>query len=288
MLVGIVLAYYNPNEKLFLEQLGSILNQTYQSWRLVISVDEDRNNFLRLNKKVQVLLHDPRVSIVINKGPRGFVQNFNHGSLALLKEDGIEAFVFCDQDDEWFPEKLCTQVEELKKKPRESLVFFDAVCRGAQEKELLGSLWLLEKRNVDNRDTESVLMRNVVSGAGAIFDRALAEDFLPIPDWVKFHDHYFAVCATTKGGIYPVDKPLYYYNQHSCNVVGGGNFKGVFNLSGQSFKRLRDKYEYLSKWKKRLGIKDNAIRNILRFDLLIHDPALYRSHLGYFIGKYFA
>ncbi len=291
MKVGISLAYYNPIASVFLNQLKSIQGQTHQNWHCVISVDEDMDEILKKNKEILACLRDERFSVFCNEAPLGFVSNFNNGLCELLKNKGIECFVCCDQDDEWFPEMLEVQVSTLKEKPKGSMVFSDLSVQGISnsgEKTLIHhSIWELERRNIQSLDVDSVLMRNLVSGASGMFDRVLAEKCLPIPEWVRFHDHYFAVNAAKNDKLYPIEKSLYYYNQHDSNVVGGGSYKGLLDVSNQSKGKLKDRYKYLSEWKKRLGLKDYALLNLLKFNILLKDPALYRSYIGYFIGKYF-
>gem|GEM_PF-3645472 len=288
--VGIVLAFYNPKRALFLGQLNSIVNQSYTNWFCVICVDGDRDNLLQ-DEVIGSLLESGKFTVKRGLRRLGFVGNFGEGLGLLLQDKSIDYFVFSDQDDEWFPNMIEIQVSNLSDKPKGSLVFSDLaiqkVLPNGNKEVVETSIWAAEKRNVESRDTESVLMRNLVSGASGMFDRSLAEDFAPIPSWVRFHDHYFAVCATLKGGLYPIPISLYIYNQHGDNVVGGSSYKGFLSVEGQSKSKLNDKYQYLSSWKKRVGLRDLAFLNIFRFSLIFKDPSLYRSHLAYFLGKYF-
>lgn len=274
-----------------LSQLYSIEQQSYQNWVCVISVDGDKDCLLKSNDVLAVLA-DSRFKIVLNNRPRGFVSNFQNGLQELLQETDVDCFVCADQDDEWFSEMLSTQVEALKTKAIGSMVFSDLTIRKVFEsgkKEVVSeSLWRAERRVVSKVNTPDVLMRNLVSGASGMFDRALANKCLPFPNWVRFHDHYLAVNATRMGGLYPINKPLYFYNQHENNTVGEGSYEGFFNLKGKGRGQIRDKYELLSSWRKDLGLEEFSLLKILDVRLLFQDPVLYRSYLGYFIGKYFA
>ncbi len=289
--VGIALAFYNPKPDLFRAQIQSILDQSFLNWICVISIDDDIEHLLEKDLGLKGPLADKRFIIIKNRNPGGFVSNFGNALSVLLKDPELSCFVFCDQDDEWFPEMLEVQVAALREKPKGSMVFSDlsvqAVSNSGERTLIHHSIWELERRNIQNLDVDSVLMRNLVSGASGMFDRALAEKYLPIPDWVRFHDHYFAVNAAKDAKLFPIKKSLYFYNQHGGNVVGGGAYKGLLDTSNQSKRKLKDRYNYLSEWKRRLGLKDSAIRNLFRINVLLKDPTLYRSYVGYFIGKYF-
>lgn len=284
--VGIALASYNPPFEYFKTQLETILSQSHTDWRCIITVDRDDDNVFK-HPEIINILEDSRFSVQMNSERLGFVGNFNCAIGLLLEDESIEAITCTDQDDEWFPNKLEEQVNILSGKAAGSMIFSDMKIQkitGTCSKIIADSIWEYENRNISHRDTKSVMMRNLVSGGSMLMDRTLAVKYYPIPDWVKFHDHYYAVNATREGGLIPLPKSLYNYNQHGGNVVGGAGYEGMLAKKGHSASSLSEKYQFLSNWAKDIGIFINPLTCFYRFDLIVSDPALYRSYLGYFLG----
>ncbi len=256
----------------------------------MISVDEDKDNLLQ-DEEVLKIISDARFEVIINSHSRGFVSNFQNGLLRLLANENVWYFVCSDQDDEWGLNMLEIQSQRIRNCPSGSLVFCDLAVQkvlGNDRREIFHeSIWKAERRNVTMSDPRSVLFRNLVSGASGMFDRHLAEQCLPFPSWIKFHDHFLAVKAALCGGLYPIYESLYSYNQHGENVVGGSTFTGVFSSRNQSRLKLEEKYKYLKLWMSYEKINPPSLLILLNPCLFYKDPGLYRSYLGYFLGKYF-
>ena len=100
-LVSIIIPTCN-SEKTILRCLDSVFKQTYQNFEVVICDDKSTDSTREVLKTVT----DPRVSI--------YYLNENSGAAvarntAMQNAKG-ELFAFLDSDDEWYPEKLETQI----------------------------------------------------------------------------------------------------------------------------------------------------------------------------------
>ena len=90
MKIDILMATYN-GEKYLKEQIDSILNQTNQDFRLLISDDcSDDNTRQILNEYVE---KDSRVVVFLQAKNLGVVKNFEF----LMEKVENEAFMFSDQ-----------------------------------------------------------------------------------------------------------------------------------------------------------------------------------------------
>lgn len=100
--VAILLSTYN-GERFLVEQLDSLLAQTYRNWVIYASDDGSVDSTLAILREYQERVGSERLFIL--SGPRqGFAKNF----MSLVKSPLVVAdyFAFCDQDDVWLPNKL--------------------------------------------------------------------------------------------------------------------------------------------------------------------------------------
>ncbi|MBE5912901.1 MAG: glycosyltransferase [Pseudobutyrivibrio ruminis] len=96
--VNILISTYNGAQYI-IEQIESLLNQTYEYIDIFIRDDGSTDNTLEV---IGPYVESGKVKLV--KGTNiGFGKSF----LSLLKESGdADYWAFCDQDDVWFPDKI--------------------------------------------------------------------------------------------------------------------------------------------------------------------------------------
>lgn len=107
-LISIVTPVYNA-EKFLEETVGSIQNQTYQNWELLLVDDGSTDNSLQIAEDLAKT--DPRINAVSIK---------NSGA-AIARNTGIDLakgsyICFIDADDLWLPEKLEKQIKFMQEK----------------------------------------------------------------------------------------------------------------------------------------------------------------------------
>jgi glycosyltransferase involved in cell wall biosynthesis len=218
--IGIALAAYRPDPAFFREQLQSLIDQTVKNWICVVTFDSELT---------QVGIDDPRIHFIQNPSRLGHVKNFEAAAQACLRmAPGIRAVAFCDQDDLWYPGKLQRLKETLFALPPFSAVHSNMNLLFPEGARVNG--WDYEGRKVENIDLPSIVLKNVCTGASALFDAELFRKYPIIPAGLPDHDHWFAMLAVAFGRLVGIPEPLYDYRQHHTNVIGAQEKAGWLKL----------------------------------------------------------
>jgi glycosyltransferase involved in cell wall biosynthesis len=218
--VDIVLATYN-GEKYLAQQLNSLVSQSYQNWRLIISDDGSTDTTALI--LAEFARKDSRVSIVNLQRQGGVVKNFAK-ALSFVKADYI---MFCDQDDVWANEKVAVMLNRLIEIERKLglsvpiLGFSDATIVSHDLSLISHSLYGGNNLNAQNNlEYRFLLWRSTVFGCTVIFNSALYQKAMPIPFDAPMHDQWFALIASLCGEIFFIPKQTLMYRMHEFNVVG--------------------------------------------------------------------
>ena len=115
--VAVILSTYN-GEKYVKNQIDSILNQTYKNIEIYVRDDGSKDKTIDVLKEYEkqgkIKLY-PRENV-------GFIKSFFE---CLSFCDNADYYAFCDQDDEWFPEKIERAIKFLKEKDdKKPLLYF--------------------------------------------------------------------------------------------------------------------------------------------------------------------
>ena len=239
--IDVLLASYN-GEKYIAEQIDSILNQTFQDFRLLIRDDGSTDSTPAIIEeyarkypgKIEVV-HD-------NKGGGNFCRNF----FALLEHARADYVMFCDQDDVWLPRKLEIMLESMKQTEHENpdkavLVFCgkDIVDENLQSIDGLSGINIQSERY----SLRQLLIVNCISGCTEMLNGELCRKLGGYSEAIDFHDWWVGLCAASVGVIRQVPEALVKYRQHSNNVVGTGQeirfrkLKVVWSIIGHPFKK---------------------------------------------------
>ena len=106
--ISIIIPYYK--KKKFIEQtLGSVLNQTFTDYEILIVYDDELKNDLKFIKSLSK--SDKRIKLLINRKNIGAGASRNK---AISMSKG-ELIAFIDSDDIWYKDKLKTQLNYFKK-----------------------------------------------------------------------------------------------------------------------------------------------------------------------------
>ena len=159
-----------------------------------------------------------------------------------------EWIAFCDQDDVWFPDKLCRSLAVSQERKDTSAVFCNARLVDCDGGSLGCTLWQRvgftprEQVTMAAGACWQVLVRHpVVSGAGLVIHSRVRDYLAPIPDdWL--HDAWAAFISAGSGPVAAIAEPLFDYRQHDANVIGGQR-RTLFDL-WQTF-RFLDRAAYL-------------------------------------------
>jgi glycosyltransferase involved in cell wall biosynthesis len=219
--IAVCMATFEPDIRLFAEQVRSLRDQTDRRWLCLIS--DGGSAPARLAEIRAVLDDDARFILSPAQVRLSPYRNFER-ALTLVPA-GAELVALADQDDRWHPDKLAVLRDELGSA---TLVYSDQRLVTVDGRVLRDSLW--HGRRHDRRNLASLLVANTAPGAAMLFRRTVLERALPFPELpgVPYHDHWLALVALASGEVAYVDRPLYDYVQH------GGAIQGAVNGAGRA------------------------------------------------------
>ena len=225
--IDILMAAYN-GEEFIAEQIDSILNQTFQDFRLLIRDDGSSDNTPAIIEdyaqkypdKIEIV-HDD----VVCRNP---YKNF----MELLKHAKADYVMFSDQDDYWLPYKIQVTLWHIKELERKNPGLPALVFSGMKVvDENLQSMNRFLQYSLDKAEYTftNLLLSNVVSGCTSMLNKALyTKSKGYIEDMPFAHDSIFATLAPLCGVIEHIPAAMILYRQHKHNAsgymgVGGGH-----------------------------------------------------------------
>lgn len=223
--IAILMGTFN-GEKFIKEQIDSILSQTVGNWTLYIQDDGSKDKTLDIINSY----NDERI-VLIDKGlsRQGVCNNF----MSLLNIVESKYYMFCDQDDVWFPNKIERLLGEIKMIEQKNcdipiLVYSDKTRVDENlniiiEREFARSGIDDDKleRILSERNTfEMILVRATAAGCTMLFNHQVKDFCFPYIN-LRFHDSIVALATARNGGIIStvLDSTMY-YRIHTSNTVG--------------------------------------------------------------------
>ena len=202
------------------EQLESILQQSLQPVEIVLSDDASTDDTVEIARRV-IGSRIP-LTVLRNATALGVTANFEQATLACTGE----LIALSDQDDVWAPERLAAAAAEFAAHPDLLLLHGDARLvdpRGVPIGQTLFEALEVTTRERElvhtGRAFETLLRRNLATGATTVFRRTLLASAAPFPrGWV--HDEWLAVIAAAIGDVDLLDTALVDYRQHGANQIG--------------------------------------------------------------------
>ncbi|MBR2289487.1 MAG: glycosyltransferase family 2 protein [Clostridia bacterium] len=215
--INILMATYN-GRRYVAKQIESILNQTYQDFRLIISDDCSSDSTLKILEEYEA--KDKRIEIFYQGENLGVQANFEF----LIGKVRSEYFMFSDQDDIWEPDKIEKSVKKLEEENLD-LVYTDLSVVDSRLNEIAPSYWKL--KGLDYRikkynNFESLYLNNFVTGCTMLVRSKWINEFMPFPKKSKYilHDYWISLIVSQNGKIGYIDEALVKYRQHKDNKIG--------------------------------------------------------------------
>jgi glycosyltransferase involved in cell wall biosynthesis len=255
-MIDVLMATYNGG-KYVKEQIESILNQSYEDFRLIISDDCSTDETCKIIKELRK--KDKRIILFEQSLNLGVVKNFEF----LLEQVTSDYFMFCDQDDIWDKEKIKKSLEKLEQEDAD-LVYTDLRIIDENENVVFDSYW--KQKGFANKikkynNFESLFLNNYITGCTMLvkskFINQTKPHILPLPNGNKYvlHDYWVALIVAEQGKLAYVEEPLINYRQHELNQVGSKTVSSELN----SFEEIRNLFIDV-KQKKFKTYKDNISR----------------------------
>lgn len=238
--VDIVLPVYN-GERYLIQQLDSIIRQTYTNWRILIRDDKSTDCTNKIIEDYRRKYPEKIVILSDEEGNLGVTNNVLH----ILRHATSKYVMLCDQDDIWFPNKIkillkCMDIKERRYGKVPILVYSDAVVADENKNIIHPSFHKYAKLNSKRQYLANILQANIFQGASCIMNDQLVEKInsANIKKLSKdlYHDWWIGAIASSFGFIFCYHKPLMYYRQHGNNILGAKHYSGLFDVL-----RKRDK-----------------------------------------------
>ena len=215
--VSILLSTYNGADYIS-EQISSIINQSYNDWRLFIrddgSTDETKtiiNEFALKDNRITILSDN-----VQHRGPK-------NSFIWLLNSVTSKYYMFCDQDDVWLPSKIEETMNVIQKYDIHIpiIVCCDLLLVNKELAIINYSMWQTHHLNklVDNPN--GIRIASMFPGCTMMFNHSAKNFALAETYDFPMHDIHLSMVVSKKGGkIIPLHKSLIKYRLHGNNVVG--------------------------------------------------------------------
>ena len=206
--VSIVMCTYN-GEKFLIEQIDSIINQTYPIYELIIQDDHSIDNTWDILKSYQQRYHF--VKIFQNKRSIGVNENF----FSAIKRATGDYIALSDQDDIWEPYKIERQIGMIGNKMLSS-GFSKPFANGEGIK-------IHFDQRIPNFNLERVVYVSSLAGHTMLFKK---EFIAMIPDinlWSPhfMYDHLFQIIAAAYDSISFCDCVLVHQRRHISAATYG-------------------------------------------------------------------
>lgn len=234
-LVDILLATYN-GAKYLEAQLDSILAQTHQNFRLLVSDDGSTDATPEILERCQERFGGRLVMLPHPARGQGVVRNFENLMVTSLRDGLANWMAFADQDDVWLPQKIERSLREMLRMEETAngspcLVHSDLTVVDADLKVISPSFARYQRMDPHQCTPVSLLSVNQVTGCTMVVNRTLLQLALPLPREAIMHDWWCALLSGSGCRMF-LDTPLILYRQHGANQLGARDRSLAARLSG--------------------------------------------------------
>lgn len=240
----ILMTTYN-GEKYIREQLDSILNQSYNNWKLIIQDDGSDDDTLQILKQYENI--DKRIQILVNNSNKhGAYPNFWSLIMYVKTISAFDYYFFSDQDDIWLSNKLeimISAAQHMDINNRPLMLYADM--------EIINDYGMTIYPSINNvmgigkiSGLSLFFTHGFLWGCDLMINRKLFE-VVPIVSLeyehidIISHDNYYGKFAIMLGEIRFIPKILIKHRRHNKNTTG------TYNIDLTIFKALK---QFLTKY----------------------------------------
>ena len=213
--VEILLTTYNTKIEYLKQQIESILNQTYQNFKLLISDDASTKKEIKPTLEAYQK-QDNRITLYLQEKNLGYNKNFEF----LLKQANAKYIMFADHDDIWYPQKVEKSVEKIKKE-KVDLVYCNANQINEKGEVIQQNYFTYKNVPLIHGKHKLAIARCIGIGCSQIITNEVKDKMIPFTDKVIAHDWLASFVANEGKGIAYIEEPLFGYRLHNTNVFGG-------------------------------------------------------------------
>ncbi len=216
-LVTILLTTFNA-ENFLVEQIESILHQTYSNIELVIHDDASDDRTCSIIE--DYCQKYSNIKLIKNNHNIGCVNNFE----SAISSCSAKYIALSDQDDIWVRNKLEMQMQNLLRyekghKSMPIMVHSDLMMIDESNRVLYRSYFQFRKYKLKkHKDLGHILGPCGVMGNTILFNDALKKLIIPFPHNLSIHDYWIALITELLGKRITIYSPLVQYRIHSNNL----------------------------------------------------------------------
>lgn len=250
--ITVLVAAYQ-GEAYLREQLDSILNQTVQGLRVLVSDDGSTDGtwdiieeyMHRHPGQVEGLRHEKTEGGNLHPAAAHFFW--------LLSRAEGDYVLLSDQDDVWKKEKAACLLAAMEQAEAEHgaempvLAYSDALVVDRDLKEIAPSFFAYQHIGCGRTKLSQILAENPVTGGALMMNRQLLRYLKQTPKACVMHDWWIALTAACFGKIVCVKEPLYLYRQHGTNTLGAretGSIKDIRRRLAQG-EQVKENYRQM-------------------------------------------
>jgi glycosyltransferase involved in cell wall biosynthesis len=224
MLFSVLMAHYN-NARFLDESLKSVFGQTYTNWEIIVVDDASTDEF---EKAISAYNNDSRIKVYRNSENMGC----SYTKRKCVEKSSGSIIAFLDPDDTISPDALQIMMDAHIQKPECSIIHSTHyVCD-----ENLKIIRIAEYPKALPVNTPYLLLNDGSVHAFAAFKKSCynkTAGLTPIREYDKAIDQELYYILEDEGGIFFIDKPLYYYRIHAGSISNLGN-EGAANNANYS------------------------------------------------------
>lgn len=219
---AVLLATYN-GEAYLNEQLDSLFQQTVSDFVIYVHDDGSNDGTLDILKKYQG--NNPGRIVLLEGAP---LKSAKANFLWMLEQVEADYYLFCDQDDVWFENKIEKELSIIQQISNDvACVFSDMMVVDKDLSKISESFIRYIGRNPYNIAYTQILIDNPAAGCTMCISRGLRDAVIAVDkvdlNNIPMHDAYILEIAALTGEIQVIDEPLVYYRQTGNNTMGAKN-----------------------------------------------------------------
>lgn len=247
--VNIILATYN-GEKHLRQQLDSLIAQTYENIHIYIRDDGSKDQTVELIRRYQKENTSAKeITLIGNNGvnlrcPESFYE-------ILRQCEPADYYSLCDQDDEWYPDKVKWAVERLEQEDRDQVLLYYTACDYCSSD---GTFLRRSPKQKEELELTDVLYYTPGSGFTMVInEKARQELILKRRPGAELHDRWMVRGAVVLGKVIYDARSSATHIRHEEAVTAGDAGNG------------------------------NLLANFIRSELMGEDALHEKEALGYFL-----
>lgn len=214
--IAILMATFE-DEYFILNQLDSIMMQTYMNFKLYVSDDSISKKTYKVITQFQKKYPN---KIIYQQGPK---ENYVNNFLSLVNQKKIKAdiYLFCDQDDFWVPKKLEHIVNVLTHQTiKRPTLYSSSKLIIDNENKKIG----FDNHQGVTPSLQNSFFENIAGGNTMAFNKEFRDILIQYNlkhTQIPSHDWWCYILAMVHNAkIILDDKPLVLYRQHNDSLIG--------------------------------------------------------------------